>query len=125
MTTKQAALSLICVACCIVSGLAGEPAKMKERIAYYKAHDPIADATNNHQKGTVYVIGAMGVGSYYPGIDQTRGDQIAKAHSAKWLPDTSDAIESDLHQKYIDAATSYAKQYNQTTVKLLDKVNKP
>lgn len=105
----------------ILSGTAtaADPAKLRGWIAYFKAHDAVVDATENHKNGKIYVIGAMGVGFYYPGIDYKAGDKVTKEHGQKFLPATSDAIENEVHSEYVHIATKYATQYNQTTLKLL------
>jgi hypothetical protein len=98
---------------------AADPAKLRQWIAFFKAQDGAVDAATNKMNSKIYVIGAMGVGSYYPGIGNAEGDKVAKAHVVKYLPETSDAIESDIHREYIDVATKYAAEYNRTTLKLL------
>ncbi len=106
------------------SATATDPAKLRGWIAYFKAHDAVVDATENHKNGKIYVISAMGVGFYYPGISHTSGDKVTKEHGQKYLPATSDVIENEvhseyLHSEYLHIASKYATQYNQTTLKLL------
>lgn len=114
------------VAVLLQSACAADPAKLRSWIAYFKARDAVADATKNHQDGNIYVISAMGVGQYYPGIsDHQLGDATAAKHGAKHLPATSDAVVSDLHMEYMNVATNYASKYNQTTLKLLGTPDKP
>jgi hypothetical protein len=125
--TSQRIISIFLGAVLFVQAAgAADPAKLRGWIVYFKSRDPVADATKNHQDGTIYVFSAMGVGFYYPGIhDSATGDQLAKKHGVKHLPATSDVIESDLHWKYMEVATEYASKYNQTTLKLLGVPNKP
>lgn len=116
---------LLFIALGLQSAWGVEPTKMREWLAYFKTHEPVTEATQNHAKGAVYVIAAMGTGSYYPGISHEQGDEVSKRHAVKWLPGVSDAIEGDLHRQYIDIATAYAQKYNRTTIKLLDMEKKP
>lgn len=99
--------------------LAGDNKIYRQWIAYYEQHDPAADAKQNLDAGKIYVLSAMGVGQFYPGIDHEVGQKIEAKYGVKHLKDTSDASTGDVHMKYLLAAQKYATAYNRKTAKLL------
>lgn len=105
--------------------IAEDQATLPGWIAWFRAHDPVADATTNQSKGTIYVIGRMGYGFYYPGIGDSQGRQVEKEHGVRHLPATLDIVEGELHRQYLEIATAYAEKYNQATLKLLGIRNDP
>lgn len=116
---KQVVAIALCGVLLIQTALATDPVKLRGWTAWFETRDPVVDATKNHEGRTVYIFDAMGVGHYYPGLDYDVAEKLAKKYAVKHLPATSDVIESDLHRRYMEAATGYAEKYNQTTVKLL------
>ena len=103
-----------------------EPAQLRKWIASLKKHDPATVATENFQKGTIFVFGANGAGGlFYPGIDIEVGEAFAKKYTVRFVPESSAVIKNDLHKEYLFLALAYAEKYNQTTLKLLAVPAKP
>lgn len=104
----------------LIFGCAFEDQKYSELAAQYGASDPAGDARRNFQNRDFRIYSAMGVGQFYPGIDQQTGRRVEKNHGAVHLPYTSDVSESMPHYRYITAATDYARIYNRKMVALLN-----
>ncbi len=102
-----------------ISSFAENPAQHRSWIAWFKIHDPVVDAKSRVEVGDVFVLSAMGVGYYYPGISSDEGQKIEKKYSAKPIKDMFDVVKGDLHMAYMDAAAKYASFYNKEVLRLL------
>lgn len=90
------------------------------KAAEYQRRDPFAEAQENFRKGDIYIFSAMGVGRYFPGIEDHRiAERIEKKYGVKCLGGTSDAVKSKAHLAYMEAATKFASAYNKQTVMLI------
>lgn len=77
----------------------------------YNNRNPIAEARRDFQVGDRGIYSALGYAKYYPGLDRSEA-QTFPPHQEKPIPKTSDAIESQAHRRYIEAATDFAERYN-------------
>ena len=77
---------------------------------------PVAEAQEKIKRKDYQVYSAMGVGEYYPGIDQPIGKYVEGRYSSIMLEDTSDAIESDDHGVYVQAAERFASEFNREMI---------
>lgn len=87
--------------------------------ADYRQRSPVTDAESDYRAHDYRIYFAMGVGRYFPGLDDDLGRKIANEHGAMMLPHTSDALESRSHVNYLRAAGGYASAYNKRKAALI------
>lgn len=86
----------------------------------FAARDAKAEARLDIAAGDFRVYGAMGMmGRYYPGLSQPEGRRIDRKFGCLLIPDTTDAVESEAHWEYIEAAVRHASDYNVELAKRL------
>lgn len=93
-----------------------EPPKMEELAKAFSARDPLKEARERISEERFQVYSAMGAAHYYPGIDILVGYYISWHYSSTMLDETSDAIESEEHEAYIEAASQFASAFNREMV---------
>src|SRR5436305_1178741 len=84
--------------------------KYSAQIDALESADPAKDAAAALAAGDLRFVGVMGVGEIVPGAPQW---VLQSPHvHARFIPNTSDAIESNQHARLQKVAHDYAAKYN-------------
>jgi hypothetical protein len=96
--------------------------QLRQALREYRQADPRMELEKALANGDDRFVGLMGFAAYFPGTEDTDFYvTYGKTHGGKIIPFTSDALESDTHEKFQRVARDYAEEYNRLLLERIEK----